>query len=467
VNELNATDYVSYSRFGNSVQRIIETLQPCNADTRRKLERAVQATDANMGGTEMEHALLDTFQISTSLINKLKNTVSDSVPPPFVLLITDGEIWNTDNVIAQCIRSEHRIFAVGVGSAPAENLLRQSAEKTGGACEFVAPNEDVTGAILRMFHRMRCSAVQNTKVDWGIEPVWQSVIPPYLYSGETLHVAALFDKPPAVPPQLTWERSGRTEKDAALILTKTENKDVVRLGGAKRLLEAGKKDTLPLALKYQLVCGQTAMFLVYERADKLTELPELHQIPQMHAAGWGGRDVNMNCRLRCACYADESRDVPSNTCRDVQPYRGRGGFASPATPPRQSEGLFAKIKKFMGFRAAEVPVKANNENERHFIEELLRATASCSNVEETKQRIGRLFKPHAPNALRTFLDEEQRNTGTDVNIILAVAVEELCKRYAVKPNRAVKQWLRVVLKDVSAETKHEIVQRFGRKIVIG
>jgi Ca-activated chloride channel family protein len=214
VGELNETDYVSYSKFGSSVQRTSSELQPCNAENVKMLDREIQATDANMGGTEMERALLDTFGIAKP---------KGDCPPPFVLLITDGEIWNTDDVIRECIRSEHRIFAIGVGSSSAENLLRQSAEKTGGACEFVAPGKAVSEAILRMFHRMRGAAVKDVKVQWDEKPVWQSAIPPYLYSGETLHVVALFDKQPQNPPVLSMNVDGQTKTDTAALLMKTDN----------------------------------------------------------------------------------------------------------------------------------------------------------------------------------------------------------------------------------------------------
>ena len=52
-----------------------------------------------------------------------------------VLLITDGEIWQADEMVAAARTSGHRVFAIGVGSAPAEGVLRSLAEATGGACE--------------------------------------------------------------------------------------------------------------------------------------------------------------------------------------------------------------------------------------------------------------------------------------------------------------------------------------------
>ena len=43
--------------------------------------------------------------------------------------------------------SGHRVFAIGVGSSPAEGVLRSLAEATGGACEFATPGEALEAAV--------------------------------------------------------------------------------------------------------------------------------------------------------------------------------------------------------------------------------------------------------------------------------------------------------------------------------
>jgi hypothetical protein len=48
------------------------------------------------------------------------------------------------------------------------------------------------------------------------------------------------------------------------------------------------QESLRLALNYQLLSRWTNFLVIAERADKAEDLPELHQVPQMLAAGWGG-----------------------------------------------------------------------------------------------------------------------------------------------------------------------------------
>ena len=72
-----------------------------------------------------------------------------------MLLITDGEIWQAQEVIDLARRGGQRVFAIGVGSAPAEGVLRELALATGGTSEFVTPGEAVEQAALRMLARIR------------------------------------------------------------------------------------------------------------------------------------------------------------------------------------------------------------------------------------------------------------------------------------------------------------------------
>ena len=51
-------------------------------------------------------------------------------PQRDLMLITDGEIWDTTPVIDKARNSGHRIFTVGVGSAVAEAFVRELAQAT-------------------------------------------------------------------------------------------------------------------------------------------------------------------------------------------------------------------------------------------------------------------------------------------------------------------------------------------------
>jgi Ca-activated chloride channel family protein len=296
--ELTEQDWISYSRFGSDVKHEISGLQPCNASTIKQIAKLVDLTGADLGGTEMNAALISTFELGMSRSFKTLFTQSESqnhIHSKDVLLITDGDIWHVEAVIELARRSGHRIFAIGVGSAPAESLLREVAEKSGGACELVSPNQDVVEVILRMFRRMRSTRCTEVKVDWGQGAIWQSTLPIALYGGDTLHLCARLEKLPESAPQLTWVTEKHSMQASATRLQSQSSELLPRLVASQQITHLTRSNesqdqTLALALNYQLVTDQTNLILVHvrEEGSKAEGLPELDKVKHMLAAGWGG-----------------------------------------------------------------------------------------------------------------------------------------------------------------------------------
>ncbi|MCU0256642.1 MAG: VIT and VWA domain-containing protein, partial [Vicinamibacterales bacterium] len=284
---LDERDLVSFSRFGGRVAHYLKRLTPCSPATIAYVAEQVSSMSASLGGTEMVPALRST-------IETIRPPEGEDEPGSVcVLLITDGAVWASDEVVRTAAGADHRIFAVGVGSAPAESLLRELAERTGGACELVSPNEDLEAAIGRMFRRMRAGQAGRIEVDWGIAPRWQSPLPGRLYDGETVHVFAGFDASPPRAPALRFTCEGHVVDARPPRLAIGTDPTLARLGAATRIAAAPNDDraqTLALALRYQLVTEQTHLLLVHVRADeeKAGGRPELAQVAQMPAAGHGG-----------------------------------------------------------------------------------------------------------------------------------------------------------------------------------
>jgi Ca-activated chloride channel family protein len=305
--ELRPDDRFAYSRFGSKTVHAFGGLRRAEPVALARARAALAETAADLGGTEMQAALEATFSLGES-------------EPADVLLVTDGDVWAIDAIVAAARASGQRVFAVGVGSAPAESLLRQLAESTGGACELVAPNERIEAAIARMLVRIRMPRARDVRIDWGATPAWSTLPPVTLFDGDTLHVFAGFGPDAgAIAPRLscTLDGSGgarsRTleagvaqaapgsgasngddaDADASLAAL------LPRLAAWHRIDELvrrdGMRDEVPawareLALRHRLVTAHTHLFLVHRRAqvDKATDLPTLQSIDPMLAAGWGG-----------------------------------------------------------------------------------------------------------------------------------------------------------------------------------
>jgi len=286
VRQLRVDDRFSYTRFGTDVRHGFQRMAVAKPHYLAMLQAMIATTQADLGGTEMLSALKSTIA--------LQGTGEQAD----ILLITDGEIWDAEPMIAAAAASKHRIFAVGVGAAPAHSLLRRLAEASGGACEFATPGESLEAAVDRMFARIRQQPLGAVRLRWngddGVAPDWVAGLPRNVFGGDMVHVFAGF--------------SGGLPNDAALVAGEAgaivaqghvpaqaeegnENIDAVpRMAAAARLGELNADKALALALRYQLLTDSTHFLVVHERAaeDKATDMAQLHTVASMLAAGWGG-----------------------------------------------------------------------------------------------------------------------------------------------------------------------------------
>ena len=281
--QLQTTDEVSLSRFGSNTLHVLPRLQACTSAYQRRLRSEARNIKADLGGTEMDDALRSVIAIT--------HEDEKTVHAASILLITDGEVWNIENIVATVRKSGHRLFALGVGSAPAESLLRELAEVSGGACEMVSPNQSMQQAVGRLLDRMRKSCAVETRLIDAEELLYQSPGPREITQGDTIHQWAQVNSLPSKAPTMQWTLNGQTHSRQADNLVWDEEGVLPRLCAAQRLLDTTDEERQrAMALQYQLVTKHTNFILVHERAvgEKAQDLPLLQQIAQMQAAGAGG-----------------------------------------------------------------------------------------------------------------------------------------------------------------------------------
>ncbi|WP_395700816.1 VIT domain-containing protein [Aquabacterium sp.] len=281
---LRPGDRVSLSRFGTGFEHLLPPAL-CSPGHLAQLRRHAASIEADMGGTEMDAALRNTFALAD-----LEQADDDSAD---VLLITDGQYWHSDRVLAAALTSGHRVFVIGVGSAPVEGELRRLANETGGASEFALPGEALEAAARRSFLRMRQHTWRDLQIDWGSTPAWQLPLPAQVFEGDALvTLAGLPGTEPSRAVRVTALGAQGVRVTLAEVLAEPADgaQALPRLAAALRLAHEPPERKTALALRYQLLTTDTCCMLVHprsaeERTQAATELRRMHS---MLAAGWGG-----------------------------------------------------------------------------------------------------------------------------------------------------------------------------------
>jgi Ca-activated chloride channel family protein len=317
LDRLNGDDRIALTRFGSEVEHVSHGLEPADRHTIPPLKARVRQLAADLGGTEMAQALKASLAIAT--------------PPGLqtdVLLITDGEIFGISQVLELAASSGQRLFTIAIGAAPVEALARELAEKTGGGCEFVAPGEDVEGAILRTFKRLRATPRTVVAVNWPQPPAWSIPLPRAVFPGDTLHLMAGFTTKPAAGVSLHI----RDAKGAAQVVrqelasVEVQGDLIPRLAASRRLAELPEEQGRALALRYQLSSSYTSLFVVAARDqhERAPRLPTVVAVPQMVP---GGAVVQ--------AAAPKQRSVPQSPprCVDEDIVEERASLRRPRTEP--------------------------------------------------------------------------------------------------------------------------------------
>lgn len=287
LNQLRPDDHFNILAFGSHAVSFFPQQVAADTDHITKARRKLRSLEADMGGTEMEKALKSAVNLQGPAI------LQD------ILLITDGEIWQSEELIDYMKTSNHRVFTIGVGSSVSESFIRELAEATSGACELVVPNENMTEKIVRHFHRLYRTRATAAEIAWSTSPV---ITAPaalgQVFDGDTVRAFAWHAERPEGTASLalrqtdgsTLHQTVRLESDQLPPNSSEAPSTLARLARYSRLQDLSVAEATQMALRYQLITPFTNFLIIHQRAEdsKSTDLPQLRKVPQMLAAGWGG-----------------------------------------------------------------------------------------------------------------------------------------------------------------------------------
>lgn len=380
LSSLHEGDRFNVVGFGSHVQSVFEGAVRYDDESLSVARRAVEAWDADLGGTE----------IMTPLRQILEAPAAEL--PRRMLVLTDGEVANEDACLALAeLHPETAIFTIGVGYGASDHLVRGLARAGNGQAEFVHPGERIESALMRQMARLTTAGLLDPHMDWGaLEPdlVAPAQLPP-LYPGTPLTVFARVPASRRVgagDPQLSLEDSSG---HAGVALTATGAEGAVRLSATASLADAAADAAIPrlfareairdleegragaaargsqqrdrrearvkdaivaLATRYTLMSSHTSFVGVEQReGESSADLPpaELRRIPVALLADWHGSarimgqalGQSMPLRASRACETVDFASMPDSWSCDFSGDSELGAFSEDGIGSRRNEIL--------------------------------------------------------------------------------------------------------------------------------
>lgn len=286
---LDDLDSCSLVAFGSSTN--IFTKAPLLAgENRQTLLNYCSKLNADLGGTEMQSALQEVLKVTPAGGD--------------ILMITDGQVYSSDDDVRQFVKHQRRLFTIGVGHSTSEKLLRRMSEASGGFCELVSPNENMASHIMNHFRRMHAPRMMTTCIWPG--QLLRERMPSVVFGGDTAIISvrlSLTAEPVLMVllehAQLTTPIAPAQGRLATLL---------PRLVAAQLLPTDNVKLAREEAIRYQLVTEHTAMIAVLERdqGPGSVDLPLLIEVPQMR------RFADLALFASVACYDHTPSNLKEN-----------------------------------------------------------------------------------------------------------------------------------------------------------
>ena len=267
----------------------------------------VAGLQADLGGTELLPAL--SFVLQRPAARAL---------PRQVVVLTDGEVTNTDAVLelAQAHASDARIFVFGIGAGASHHLVKGLARAGGGTAEFIFPGERIEPKVIRQLGRLLTPALTNVAVDWrGVNVKPATTAAPPVFAGHRLVVYGFGTASVPATIRLTAESpSGPLAFDVSLDPARAvRGRTVAALAARARIREleespawltsrgsrqtdrkasAVRQEIVQLATKYGLLSRETSYVAIERRETPVTGEVQLRRVPIALTSGWADSAVH-------------------------------------------------------------------------------------------------------------------------------------------------------------------------------
>ncbi|KAG8140297.1 hypothetical protein E2320_003026 [Naja naja] len=257
----------------------------CDSPTRIQSAKSVEYTQESMSTSVQCVKELDCDLGGTEIIKPLKAIYSQPYfegHPRQIFVFTDGEVFNTNEVIAEVRRNSgsHRCFSFGIGEGASTSLVKGIARAAGGSAEFITGKERMQAKALQSLKKALQPAISGISLNWEL-PSGLEAKP----VGSGPQTSGSMEGTAIVRYNFQNESPTETTK-FSLQLEKTDRLPVHRLA-AQALLQELEEDkekveekqllALETSLSSGVVCSQTAYVGVNTELGKPVQGPLLHR----------------------------------------------------------------------------------------------------------------------------------------------------------------------------------------------
>lgn len=299
---LTAGCRVNIVGFGSTFSALFPESRAYDDATLAEASAHVARMQADLGGTELLPAL--EFALSAPAAPGLVRQV---------VVLTDGEVTNTDAVLAQAKArlGSARIFTFGIGAGASHHLVNGLARAGGGSAEFIFPGERIEPKVVRQLGRLLSPALTNVAVDWGAlrASAATAAVPP-VFAGHRVIVYGFCDQfvqsrvrltadgpsgplsfdVDVDPASATGGRTVATLAARARIRELEESPEWLNQRGSRqsdRKAGAARQEIISLAIRYCLISRETSFVAIERREAPVTGEIQLRRVPIALTSGWG------------------------------------------------------------------------------------------------------------------------------------------------------------------------------------
>lgn len=231
----------------------------------------------------------------TEILDPIKFALYEKNTDKIILLFTDGQVGNEEEIIkfVENNVNRSRIFPFGIDTNVNSSFIKQLAKAGNGKAELIQPKEKIDDKIIRTFARIQTPLLEEIKIDYGNNKVLDEIREEKcLFNYEFFNVFAKIEKleddirlkGKILDKEYIWkinkENIYNTDVDLEVLFTKQEMEQLeeyIRNTYEDDKIENYKKMIIELSEKYNINSKYTSFITVYERKDKLLEVPKYQE----------------------------------------------------------------------------------------------------------------------------------------------------------------------------------------------